>query len=473
MNSTGMREFYCLYLGSMKKIQSLSRAILLFCLLLLNDAYGESLENLDNLVEKLSPSVVRIETASKEKNLNITGDPFFDEFFKRQFGNQSGRKLRPGVGSGFVYGKDGFIVTNFHVVKNADDISIVLHNEKKYEARIIGTDARTDLALLKIDTQDSINEVRIGNSDSLRIGEWVIAIGNPLGLGTTVTTGIISAKSRYVDELGSYVDFIQTDAALNKGNSGGPLFNLSGEIVGVNTAIAARGQGIGFAIPINIAIGVIEELKTNGKVQRGWLGVLIQPISHELANLLELKSTDGALVSEVVADGPAFKAGLKRGDIILSINKMKIKKMEDLPRNVGKLKPKMLAKLEVLRDGKTIDISVRLGTLPITEVSKKQSTESDSLARKKFGFEVKELRIDSDSTDKKVVVVKTYQTMDPPNALLKGDIILEINRQPVEDIEQFNSIVSNIRPNQNCLFVIQRQFQNNLVTLYKSIRSTN
>ena len=152
---------------------------------------------------------------------------------------------------------------------------------------------------------------------------------------------------------------------------------------------------------------------------------------------------------------------------------MKIKKMEDLPRNVGKLKPKMLTKLEVLRDGKRIDISVQLGTLPITEVSKKQSTESDSLARKRFGFEVKELRIDSDSADKKVVVVKTYQTMDPPNALLKGDIVLEINRQPVEDIEQFNSIVSNIKPNQNCLFVIQRQFQNNLVTLYKSIRSTN
>jgi serine protease Do len=251
------------------------------------------------------------------------------------------------------------------------------------------------------------------------------------------------------------------------------LFNLSGEIVGVNTAIAAKGQGIGFAIPINIAINVIEELKINGKVQRGWLGVLIQPISHELSDLLELKSTDGALVSEVVIDGPAFKAGLKRGDIILSLNKKKIKKMEDLPRSVGKLKPKMLAKLEVLRDGKTIDIGVQLGTLPITEISKKQSTESSSLARKKFGFEVKELRIDSDSVDKKVVIVKTYQNMNPPNALFKGDIILEIDRQVVNDIEQFDSIISKIKPNKNCLFVIQRQFQNNLVTLYKSIRSTN
>ena len=473
MHSTGMREFYCLYLRFMGKIESLSRTILLLCFLLLNDSYGESLENLDNLVEKLSPSVVRIETTSKEKDFNMTGDPFFDEFFRRQFGNQSGKKSRPGLGSGFIYGNNGFVVTNFHVVKNADDISIVLDNEKKYEAKIIGTDARTDLALLKIDIRDPINEVQIGNSDSLRIGEWVIAIGNPLGLGTTVTTGIISAKSRYVDELGSYVDFIQTDAALNKGNSGGPLFNLSGEIVGVNTAIAAKGQGIGFAIPINIAINVIEELKINGKVQRGWLGVLIQPISHELSDLLELRSTDGALVSEVVIDGPAFKAGLKRGDIILSLNKKKIKKMEDLPRSVGKLKPKMLAKLEVLRDGKTIDIGVQLGTLPITEISKKQSTESSSLARKKFGFEVKELRIDSDSVDKKVVIVKTYQNMNPPNALFKGDIILEIDRQVVNDIEQFDSIVSKIKPNKNCLFVIQRQFQNNLVTLYKSIRSTN
>ncbi|MBT89629.1 MAG: hypothetical protein CMN79_03965, partial [Spirochaetales bacterium] len=180
----------------MGKIESLSRTILLLCFLLLNDSYGESLENLDNLVEKLSPSVVRIETTSKEKDFNMTGDPFFDEFFRRQFGNQSGKKSRPGLGSGFIYGKNGFVVTNFHVVKNADDISIVLDNEKKYEAKIIGTDARTDLALLKIDIRDPINEVQIGNSDSLRIGEWVIAIGNPLGLGTTVTTGIISAKSR-------------------------------------------------------------------------------------------------------------------------------------------------------------------------------------------------------------------------------------------------------------------------------------
>jgi serine protease Do len=330
-------------------------------------SYGGNLENLPNLVEKLSPSVVRIETTSiREHDTSITGDPFFDEFFKRQFGDNLKPRYGKGLGSGFIYSGDGFIVTNLHVVEKANDISIVLIDGTKHKAKIIGTDKRTDLALLKIDIRNPINKVKIGNSDLLRIGEWVIAIGNPLGLGTTVTTGIISAKGRYIDGLDStYVDFIQTDAALNRGNSGGPLFNLSGEVVGVNTAIAARGQGIGFAIPINMAIGVIEELKIHGKVDRGWLGVVIQAINPEIADSLKLDSTRGALVAEVVVDGPAFKAGLKRGDIILSINDKQIKNAEELPREVGKLKPQEPAKLKVLRGRKQITINVRLGELLI------------------------------------------------------------------------------------------------------------
>ena len=188
---------------------------------------------------------------------------------------------------------------------------------RKYKANIVGTDKRTDVALLKINSDEKLKSLNIGKSENLKIGQWVVAIGNPLGLGTTVTTGIISAKGRYVDGLGTYVDFIQTDAALNKGNSGGPLFDLNGNVIGVNTAIAARGQGIGFAIPIDTVVDIVEQLRINGKVERGWLGVVIQSISPEIAESLKLKNTDGALVSEILEGSPALKSGLK-GEILLS-----------------------------------------------------------------------------------------------------------------------------------------------------------
>lgn len=259
-----------------------------------NISFSSDLENLPDLVEELSLSVVRIETTSiRQKNIGVTGDPFFDEFFKRQFGENSQPRKSKGLGSGFVYSSEGYIVTNYHVVEKATDISVVLSDGSKHEAEVIGTDARTDLALLRIKPKNELSQVRIGDSELLRIGQWVIAIGNPLGFGTTVTTGIISAKSRYIDGLGTYVDFLQTDAALNKGNSGGPLFNIKGEVVGVNTAIAAKGQGIGFAIPISMASDVIEQLKINGKVERGWLGVVVQKITPELADSLKLSNTKG------------------------------------------------------------------------------------------------------------------------------------------------------------------------------------
>ena len=231
--------------------------------------------------------MVRIEISSNQNvDYGITGAPFFDEFFKRQFGDNFKPQPRKGLGSGFIYKNTGLIVTNFHVIENADEIEIVLHNEKKYKANIVGTDKRTDVALLKINSDEKLKSLNIGKSENLKIGQWVVAIGNPLGLGTTVTTGIISAKGRYVDGLGTYVDFIQTDAALNKGNSGGPLFDLNGNVIGVNTAIAARGQGIGFAIPIDTVVDIVEQLRINGKVERGWLGVVIQSISPEIAESL-------------------------------------------------------------------------------------------------------------------------------------------------------------------------------------------
>ena len=309
--------------------------------LIINQSYAFTLDTLPELVDEINPSVVRIEISSNQNvDYGITGDPFFDEFFKRQFGDNFKPQPRKGLGSGFIYKNTGLIVTNFHVIENADEIEIVLHNEKKYKANIVGTDKRTDVALLKINSDEKLKSLNIGKSENLKIGQWVVAIGNPLGLGTTVTTGIISAKGRYVDGLGTYVDFIQTDAALNKGNSGGPLFDLNGNVIGVNTAIAARGQGIGFAIPIDTVVDIVEQLRINGKVERGWLGVVIQSISPEIAESLKLKNTDGALVSEILEGSPALKSGLKRRDIIISVDGKKIKKMEELPRIIGSLKPK-------------------------------------------------------------------------------------------------------------------------------------
>jgi len=431
-----------------------------------NISFSSDLENLPDLVEELSLSVVRIETTSiKQKNIGVTGDPFFDEFFKRQFGENSQPRKSKGLGSGFVYSSEGYIVTNYHVVEKA---TVVLSDGSKHEAEVIGTDARTDLALLRIKPKNELSQVRIGDSELLRIGQWVIAIGNPLGFGTTVTTGIISAKSRYIDGLGTYVDFLQTDAALNKGNSGGPLFNIKGEVVGVNTAIAAKGQGIGFAIPISMASDVIEQLKINGKVERGWLGVVVQKITPELADSLKLSNTKGAIVTEVVAEGPAFKAGLKRGDIILFINDKEILKMEDLPREVGKIKPGVTARLVILRDLKKINLDVKLATIPNSLISK---VGTSSKAVDKFGFIVNEIPSPSSSNERSIIISKVFRDSNAHTILMKGDIILEINNKSIENIKSFEQAIASIKKNQNCVFFIKRQRKNSTLSLFKSIVS--
>lgn len=434
-----------------------------------NISFSSDLENLPDLVEELSLSVVRIETTSiKQKNIGVTGDPFFDEFFKRQFGENSQPRKSKGLGSGFVYSSEGYIVTNYHVVEKATDISVVLSDGSKHEAEVIGTDTRTDLALLRIKPKNELSQVRIGDSELLRIGQWVIAIGNPLGFGATVTTGIISAKSRYIDGLGTYVDFLQTDAALNKGNSGGPLFNIKGEVVGVNTAIAAKGQGIGFAIPISMASDVIEQLKINGKVERGWLGVVIQKITPELADSLKLSNTKGAIVTEVVAEGPAFKAGLKRGDIILFINDKEILKMEDLPREVGKIKPGVTARLVILRDLKKINLDVKLATIPNSLISK---VGTSSKAVDKFGFIVNEIPSPSSSNERSIIISKVFRDSNAHTILMKGDIILEINNKSIENIKSFEQAIASIKKDQNCVFFIKRQRKNSTLSLFKSIVS--
>ena len=441
--------------------------------LIINLSYAFSLDTLPELVDEINPSVVRIEISSNQNvDYGITGDPFFDEFFKRQFGDNFKPQPRKGLGSGFIYKNTGLIVTNFHVIENADEIEIVLYNEKKYKANIVGTDKRTDVALLKINSDEKLKSLNIGKSENLKIGQWVVAIGNPLGLGTTVTTGIISAKGRYVDGLGTYVDFIQTDAALNKGNSGGPLFDLNGNVIGVNTAIAARGQGIGFAIPIDTVVDIVEQLRINGKVERGWLGVVIQSISPEIAESLKLKNTDGALVLEILEGSPALKSGLKRRDIIISVDGKKIKKMEELPRIIGSLKPKTKVILSVLRDGKKFKIDVILGSIPSENIVKSEFKDDkikDSV--KKFGFEVTNESFKDKSILSNVVVSKIYPDSPAASKLLVGDIIVEMNKKRIRNLKDFNQILSQITKKQPILFLIQRPSGGKYSTIYRSLKS--
>ena len=452
---------------------SLISKFIVFNFLIINLSYAFTLDSLPELVDEINPSVVRIEISSNQNvDYGITGDPFFDEFFKRQFGDNFKPQPRKGLGSGFIYKNTGLIVTNFHVIENADEIEIVLHNEKKYKANIVGTDKRTDVALLKINSDEKLKSLNIGKSENLKIGQWVVAIGNPLGLGTTVTTGIISAKGRYVDGLGTYVDFIQTDAALNKGNSGGPLFDLNGNVIGVNTAIAARGQGIGFAIPIDTVVDIVEQLRINGKVERGWLGVVIQSISPEIAESLKLKNTDGALVSEILDGSPALKSGLKRRDIIISVDGKKIKKMEELPRIIGSLKPKTKVILSVLRDGKKFKIDVILGSIPSENIVKSEFKDDkikDSV--KKFGFEVTNESFKDKSILSNVVVSKIYPDSPAASKLLVGDIIVEMNKKRIRNLKDFNQILSQITKKQPILFLIQRPSGGKYSTIYRSLKS--
>src|SRR5664280_1824190 len=288
-----------------------------------------------DLAEHVKPVVVNISTTKTFKNRKGFGmpfgrSPFGDDFFDRFFGDIPQREFKQrSLGSGFIISNDGYIFTNNHVVEQADKILVKVSDGKEYEAKIIGTDAKTDIALIKIKPSNSLPVVEIGDSDKVRVGEWVIAIGNPFGLEQTLTAGIISAKGRVIGA-GPYDNFIQTDASINPGNSGGPLFSMDGRVIGINTAIVAQGQGIGFAIPINMANTILADLKTKGKVTRGWLGVSIQDIGEDMARNMNYKSRSGAIVSDVIAGDPADRAGIKVYDIVIEINGKVIKDTHEL-----------------------------------------------------------------------------------------------------------------------------------------------
>jgi len=324
-----------------------------------------------DIADKVRHSVVNVSTTQVVEGsplapffgLEPFGDLFGDPFLKRFHGRQPQKMETHALGSGFIISSDGLILTNNHVVEKATEIKIKLDSDKEYSAKIIGKDAKTDLALIKIDADIKLSDPAVlGDSDAMEVGDWVIAVGNPFGLGHTVTTGIISAKGRVIGA-GPYDDFLQTDAAINPGNSGGPLFNMSGEVIGINSAIVAQGQGIGFAIPINMAKNLLPQLKT-GKILRGWLGIMIQDISPEMAQALGLKSSQGALVSNVNQDSPAAKAGLLHGDVITQFDGQEIKDSHALSQMAANTAPGKEVRLRIIRDGKVKTLELTLGEMP-------------------------------------------------------------------------------------------------------------
>ncbi|OGQ40353.1 MAG: hypothetical protein A3A85_01165, partial [Deltaproteobacteria bacterium RIFCSPLOWO2_01_FULL_42_9] len=312
------------------------------------------------LAKDLNPVVVNISTTQVIKQKPMVPFPEFrspfEDFFGDEFkffGESPEREFkRQSLGSGFIINKEGYILTNNHVVENAEEIIVTLSDkkEKEYKAKVIGKDARLDVALIKVDANGDLPVANLGDSDKLEIGEWVMAIGNPFGLSHTVTAGIVSAKGRVIGA-GPYDNFIQTDAAINPGNSGGPLFNLKGEVIGINTAIIAGGQGVGFATPINMAKDILLQLKEKGKVTRGWIGVSIQEVTPDLAQSFGLKDKQGALVSSVNKDEPADKGGIKAGDIIVEFDGKAITEVSDLPRTVATTAPGKTVKVKIIRDG--------------------------------------------------------------------------------------------------------------------------
>lgn len=430
---------------------------------------GQIPESFSELAEKSSPMVVNIRTVKTVKDggrvfRHFQGNPFgggdpFNEFFKKFFGEDEQREFRErSLGSGFIISRDGFIVTNNHVIEDAAEIRVKLKNGREYDGTIEGRDPNTDLALIKIKSDTDLPVAKWGNSDKLKVGQWVVAIGSPFGLEHTVTAGIVSAKGRVIGS-GPYDDFIQTDASINPGNSGGPLLNMEGEVVGINTAIVATGQGIGFAVPVNLAEDIIEQLKKHGEVTRGWLGVAIQDLTGELAEYYGMEEKKGVLVTDVFEDDPADVAGIKPKDIILSVNGKAVESTRDLTRMIAAISVGDDASIAVLRNGKEKTFKVEIAKREDGRIFSKR-TKKDK--KDELGIQVSELtpelseRYNISDSEGVIVTDLDSKGKGAKAGIAIGDFIKEINHKSVKTVKDYYKAMDEIKPGSDILMFIKR-----------------
>ena len=414
-----------------------------------------ALPEFTELAQKASPAVVNIsavkvtETSNQMKRFfepfQRKGSPF-EDFFDQFFGDMPQKRREKALGSGFIISENGYVVTNNHVVEKANEIEVILKGgEESFPAEVMGRDPETDLALLKIDTEKDLPVLQFGDSDALNVGQWVMAIGNPFGLDHTVTAGIISAKGRVIGA-GPYDNFLQTDASINPGNSGGPLLNLEGKVVGINTAIVAAGQGIGFAIPSKMAENIINELKKHGSIKRGWLGVSIQDVDQNTAKALGLPEPKGALVAAVNEDDPAARAGIEVGDVIVAVNGTSIDDAHDLTRTIGSLPPEDTIRLTVWRKGKVKEIEVTLGERQ-TQMAQGPSDSEGAKGPEALGMRVRplsreEARALNMPEPQGLVVTDVAAESQAAQANIRpGDVILKANGQTVNDISDLRQVL--------------------------------
>jgi serine protease Do len=442
-----------------------------------------------DLVDRVGPAVVNIRTTERARmnqgGANGLNDPEMEEFFRRFFGvpiprqqpdTPRGRRQAPqqqeeevprGVGSGFVISADGYIMTNSHVVEGADEVYVTLTDKREFKAKIIGSDKRSDVAMVKIEGSN-LPKINIGDSNRIRAGEWVIAIGSPFGLENTVTAGIVSAKAR---DTGDYLPLIQTDVAVNPGNSGGPLINMRGEVIGINSQIYSRSggyMGISFAVPIDEAMRVSEQLRTTGHVTRGRIGVQIGEVTKDVADSLGLSKAQGALVQRVEQGGPAEKGGIEPGDIILKFNGTAIERSNDLPRLVGNTKPGTRATVGVWRKGANRELNVTIVEMESDKVAQQESKKAQPQQTvNTLGLAVgdlsdaqkKELRVDGG------VVIETAEGAAARAGLRPGDVILRVNNVDVKDGKQFNAVVGKLEPRKTVLMLVRRGDTSQFVTI--------